>query len=111
MAVDPGAAALMREDLSHLADLSEKPMFGGMAFMREGHMLAGVMSDGGLIYRVGKPREADACAMPGVGPMQSGERRMGGFVVLSGQPMADDDLRRRLLDLALINAADLPAKD
>ncbi|MCQ0969072.1 TfoX/Sxy family protein (plasmid) [Paracoccus sp. TK19116] len=111
MAADPGSVVLMRDDLCHLGDFSEKAMFGGMGFMRDGHMLAGVMSDGGMMYRVGKPRESEALRLPGVGPMQSGARRMGGFVVISGSQLADDDLRRRLLDLALTNATELPLKD
>ncbi|TRW95490.1 TfoX/Sxy family protein [Paracoccus sp. M683] len=111
MAVDPGTAQLMRDDLSALDGISEKKMFGGLGFMRGGHMLSGVMSTGALLYRVGKARQAQAQAMPGVGPMEHGSRTMGGFVTLTGEAMADDDQRATLLALALANAQDLPAKE
>lgn len=111
MAIDPGAAAMMRDDLSALDGVSEKKMFGGMGFMRDGHMLTGVMSTGALLYRVGKPRQDHALALPGVSLMEHGGRRMGGFVMLSGAAQADDELRTELLSLALDNAAELPAKE
>lgn len=111
MAIDPGAAQLMRDDLSALTGISEKKMFGGLGFMRAGHMLAGVMSTGALLYRVGKPREDAACALEGVGVMEHGGRRMGGFVMLTGAAQADDDSRAALLTMALENAAELPPKE
>ena len=108
IAFDPGTAELMRDDLSALDGISEKKMFGGLGFMQGGHMLTGVMSTGALMYRVGKTRQAQAQAMPGVGPMEHGGRSMGGFVVLSGDAMADDDRRAALLAMALQNAQELP---
>ncbi|MFV0299919.1 MAG: TfoX/Sxy family protein [Paracoccus sp. (in: a-proteobacteria)] len=111
MAVDSGAARMMRDDLSALDGISEKKMFGGLGFMRGGHMLSGVMSTGALLYRVGKPREAAALALPGVLPMAMGARVMGGFVMLAGEARADDAGRARLLGLALENASELPPKE
>lgn len=111
MAADPGMVEQMRDDLSALDGISEKTMFAGLGFMRAGHMLTGVTSQGALMYRVGKAREAEALALPDVGRMGDGTRTMGGFVVLTGDGAADDDRRARLLALALDNAADLPARD
>ena len=111
MAVDPGAAQMMRDDLAHLDGLSEKKMFGGMGFMRDGHMLTGVVSHGALLYRVGKARQDAALARPGVSMMEGNGRTMGGFVILQGDALADDDLRAELLSMALANAAELPPKE
>lgn len=111
MAIDPGAAQMMRDDLSALDGLSEKKMFGGLGFMRDGHMLTGVMSQGALMYRVGKSRQDAALSLPGVAMMQGNGRVMGGFVTLQGDALADDDLRRTLLSMALENAAELPPKE
>ena len=111
MAIDPGAAEMMRDDLSALDGISEKKMFGGLGFLRDGHMLTGIMSTGALLYRVGKPREAQALALPGVAPMAMGDRVMGGFVMLTGEAQADEENRARLLALALENAAELPPKE
>ena len=46
--------------------IAEKRMFGGLVFMLDGHMLCGVMRDGGM-FRVGKSREAAAMAIDGAG--------------------------------------------
>lgn len=111
MAIDPGTAELMREDLADLDGIREKPMFGGLGFMLAGHMLAGIMSSDSLIYRVGKPRQDRALALPGVRVMEHGGRRMGGFVMLDGPAQADDGLRATLLQFALQNHAELPPKE
>lgn len=111
MAVDPGAADLMRGDLAALDGISEKKMFGGLGFMQGGHMLAGIMSGGALLYRVGKPRQDRALAREGVSVMEHAGRRMGGFVMVEGEAQADDDLRAELLQLALQNHAELPPKE
>ncbi|WP_299845309.1 TfoX/Sxy family protein [uncultured Paracoccus sp.] len=111
MAIDPGAAEMMRDDLSALDGISEKKMFGGLGFMRGGHMLTGVMSTGALLYRVGKTHEAAALALPGVAVMAMADRVMGGFVMLTGEAQADEESRARLLALALENASELPPKE
>lgn len=111
MAIDPGAAQLMRDDLSDQDGISEKKMFGGLGFMRAGHMLTGVVSHGALLYRVGKSRQEQALTLPGVALMQGNGRTMGGFVLLTGDAQADDDLRAHLLGLALENAQELPPKE
>lgn len=113
MAVEPAAAAILRGDLAALDGISEKPMFGGLGFMRGGHLLAGVTSGGGFFYRTGKSREVAAQAHPGVAPFAdaSGRRKMGGFVILSPDHRGDGATRAALLDLALQNAAELPPKE
>ncbi|AUH35360.1 TfoX/Sxy family protein [Paracoccus tegillarcae] len=111
MAIDQGAAQMMREDLAALDGISEKKMFGGLGYMRGGHMLTGVVSHGALLYRVGKTRQDVALDLPGVSMMQGNGRTMGGFVILQGDAQADDDLRARLLSMALENAAELPPKE
>ena len=51
MAYDEGLAQRIRESLRGQAGITEKKMFGGVAFMREGHMFAGVAGDS-LMARV-----------------------------------------------------------
>lgn len=111
MAADPGLVALLRDDFSDIERLREKPMFGGMGLMLQGHMVAGVMSSGALLYRPGKPREVQALALPQVTPMAHGGRRMGGFVMLAGEAAADDETRAALKALSLQNHAELPPKE
>lgn len=109
MAYDEGIYELLKDDLSATHGLSEKRMFGGIAFMLNGNMLCGVHKDGAM-YRVGKVNEAAALALPGAEPMAFTGRRMGGFIEAGPDAMADDDTRGDLLRLALEYVASLPAK-
>jgi TfoX/Sxy family transcriptional regulator of competence genes len=52
MAYDEGLAQRVRDVLAERADLAEKRMFGGIAFIVQGNMACGVRDDG-LIVRVG----------------------------------------------------------
>lgn len=108
MAVDPGTLDLMQNDLAAL-DVIEKRMFGGVAFMLDGNMLAGILGEAAL-YRVGKPGMAAALALPGVGPMQMGARTMGGYVSAGPDALADEDTRATLLSMARAFHATLPPK-
>jgi TfoX/Sxy family transcriptional regulator of competence genes len=109
MAYDEGLAELIREDLGERDGLSERKMFGGLAFMLDGNMVAGVYQGGGM-FRVGPERMADALAVGGAAPMKMGERTMGGYVTLSPEAMGDDDARGALMRLALACVAELPPK-
>ncbi len=109
MAYDEGVAQLLRDELTGQEGVSERKMFGGLCFMVGGHMVCGVHKDGGM-FRVGKDREAEAMAIDGAGPMDFTGRRMGGFVNVTGEALADDTRRRSWMLLALAHAASLPAK-
>ena len=109
MAFDAGLAHVLRTDLADEPGIAEKRMFGGLAFLREGHMVCGVHK-GGAMFRVGKPAEAEALALDGVAPMAFTGRKMGGMVEATDEAMADDATRARLLALALAHARGLPPK-
>ena len=109
MAYDDGMAEQMRADIGELPGLSEKKMFGGLCFLLNGNMVCGVHA-GGAMFRPGKPREAEALDLPGVGPLSFTGRPMGGMVEIDETTFADDKIRRALVRLSLANAASLPAK-
>ena len=109
MAYDEGLAEILRGDLAEEPGISERKMFGGLAFMRHGNMVAGVHS-GGAMFRVGKPREAEALAIPGAGPMTFTGRKMGGMIETDEDLVADEARRGQLMALALENARSLPPK-
>ena len=109
MAYDEGLAHLWREDLAEVEGIAELRMFGGLCFMARGHMLCGVIRDGGMA-RVGKDHMAAACAMEGVTPLAFTGRPMGGLVALDAELMADDARRGAVLALALDFVAGLPPK-
>ena len=74
--------------------LSEKRMFGGLAFLVDGTMAVSVSGEGGLLVRVDpgadEPDERAALARP----FEMGGRRMSGWRHVDGEVLAtDDDLR------------------
>lgn len=109
MAYDKGLAQLIRDDLEPLDGLREKKMFGGLCFLRHGHMVGGVTARGAM-FRVGKPSEAAARAIPGTGPMTFTGRPMGGMIEVTPEALVDDDRRGQWLRIALDHAASLPPK-
>lgn len=108
MAWDEGLAQLMRDDLADLP-VSERKMFGGLAFMMNGHMICGIHK-GGAMFRVGKANAAAALAIPGAGPMMFTGKPMGGMIDFSDDATADDALRGRIMALALDFVKSLPPK-
>ena len=108
MAFSEHTAETMRADLWVEPGLSEKKMFGGMAFMLHGNMVCGVVSSGAM-FRVGKDQEATALEL-GAEPLSFTGRKMGGMVELDEGGFADDQLRRALTEMSLVHAASLPPK-
>lgn len=99
MAYDEGQAQTMREALAGHVNISEKKMFGGLCFMKNGHMLCGVHKDGGM-FRVGKELEASALEVEGVRPMGFTGRPMRGMVEIDDEVLEDDARMARLIGLA-----------
>ncbi|HWV19911.1 MAG TPA: TfoX/Sxy family protein [Devosia sp.] len=89
---------------------TEKRMFGGIAFMHQGNMLVAPLKDGGMLARVGKDGMDDALALPGAGIMDMGGRSMGGFVVVAGDAIEDDDDLKEWLERCLRFVQTLPQK-
>jgi hypothetical protein len=108
MAWDEGLAQLLRDDLAG-EPVEEKKMFGGLAFLRGGHMVCGIHK-GGAMFRVGKPNEAAALAIDGVAPMLFTGRPMTGMVDVDDDAMTDDARRGRIMAMALGFVRGLPPK-
>jgi TfoX/Sxy family transcriptional regulator of competence genes len=108
MAFDPGLAQLLRDDLAG-EPFAEQKMFGGLCFLRGGHMICG-LHRGGTMYRVGKESYAAALALPGARAMMMGNRTMAAMVELSLEDSADDAKRGALLALARATVRALPPK-
>src|SRR4051812_8040254 len=79
MARDEGLEAIVRVDLYSVANVSEKAMFGGWAWLLGGHLLCGARGDG-MLVRLGKGRDAWALARDGIEPMVMRGRPLGGWV-------------------------------
>ena len=80
MAYDEDLARRIRELLADAPDLSEKRMFGGLAFLAGGSMAVAVSSKGGLMVRV-DPAQTDALlTKPGAGPFEMRGRPVDGWL-------------------------------
>ena len=109
MARDAGLEELLREELGQRPGLSEKAMFGGWAFLLNGHLMCGAREDGMLI-RLGKSNDAWALEQPDIKPMLSGSREIQGWVRAGPEAYGNDMLRKRLLLAALDFVEGLPPK-
>ena len=112
MAHDEGLAELIRGELADVPDVAEIRMFGGLCFTVAGHMAVGVhgAARGGAMARVGKAAMEAALALPGTRVMTMGARRFDGYVDATGETLADDGHRRRLVAMALDFVRTLPPK-
>ena len=93
MAYDEKLAARIRALLSDRGDVAERPMFGGLTFMVDGHMCCGVNRDE-LIVRIDPAEEDAALGRPHARPMDFTGRRMRGFVTVSPEGLKGAALKR-----------------
>ena len=82
MAYDQALADRIRQAIGPRADVTEKAMFGGIAFLRDGKMFCGIVKDD-LMVRVGPERYVEALARPHVRPMDFTSRPMVGYVFVA----------------------------
>ena len=82
MAYDEGLAERLREVFHARRDVTEKKMFGGIAFMVGGHMTVGIVGDL-LMARVGPEQYERALALPHVREMDFTGRPMKGYVYVA----------------------------
>jgi TfoX/Sxy family transcriptional regulator of competence genes len=82
MAYDEKLAERIRGAIGARRGVSEKRMFGGVAFLLDGKMFCGI-SKRDLMVRVGPERHEDALAQAHVRPMDFTGRPMKGYVFVS----------------------------
>lgn len=109
MAFDEGLAARIRELLGDRLGLTEKRMFGGLAFLLEGNMACGVRGED-LIVRVAAERADAALAEPDARPFDLTGRPMKGWLLVGPNGYAEDDDLRRWVDQGVSYAGTLPPK-
>ena len=109
MAYDEVLAERVRRALAGRNDLSEKKMFGGIAFMLRGNMCCGIVRND-LMVRVGPERHEEALAEPHARPMDFTGRPMRGMVYVTPEGCRTDEALKRWVEQGLNFAATLPAK-
>ena len=109
MAYDEELAERIRRALAGRQGVSEKKMFGGIAFMLRGNMCCGIVRDD-LMVRVGPERHEEALAQPHARPMDFTGRPMRGMVYVTPEGCRTDEALKRWVEQGLNFAATLPAK-
>ncbi len=93
MAYDEGLADRVRDVLAG-EDVTEKRMFGGLAFLVEGHMAVAVGSRGGLMLRCHPEDPEHLLAAPGASPTVMRGRQLRGWLDLDDAGgLTDEELR------------------
>jgi len=109
MAFDEGVAERLRSIFAGHADIVEKQMFGGLAFMHAGNMCCGIIGDV-LMARVGPTAYAEALKQPYVREMDFTGKAMKGFVYVDPAGFSEDDDLLRWIHLCQAFTATLPEK-
>ncbi|MCW3016079.1 MAG: TfoX/Sxy family protein [Solirubrobacterales bacterium] len=83
MAYDGDLANRLRELLADEDAVTEKKMFGGLAFLLHGRLSVSASRNGGLLVRI-DPADTDAClARSHVSLMEMGGRTMDGWITVA----------------------------
>ena len=109
MAYDELLAERIRDALSGRAGVTERKMFGGIAFMVGGNMACGVTHED-LMVRLDAEEAERALAEEHVRPMDFTGRPLKGFVYVAPTGTEADESLADWVELAADHAASLPAK-
>jgi hypothetical protein len=109
MAYDEALAQRVRDELGGEPGFVEKAMFGGVGFLLDGNMAAGVRGDD-LMVRVGPDAAEAASALPHARESYMGERLMKGWILVAPAGVAGADGLRAWLARGSAFARSLPAK-
>ena len=89
MAFSESLAARSRDVLARESGITEKKMFGGLCFLRNGKLLVGVFKDS-LLVRLGPAGAKEALTKPHVREMDFSSRPMKGWVVVEPEGIDSD---------------------
>jgi TfoX/Sxy family transcriptional regulator of competence genes len=110
MAYDEELANRLREALQSEGGLTEKRMFGGLAFLINGNMAVSASGQGGVLLRV-DPAETDSLVQqPHVRRFEMRGREMDGWVRVDAKGLDTDDELRRWAGVGVTYARSLPPK-
>jgi TfoX/Sxy family transcriptional regulator of competence genes len=90
MAYDEDLANRIREQLAGESGITEKAMFGGLAFLLGGNMAVSASGQGGLIVRIDPEQSDDALADEHADLMEMRGRRMPGWIRVASDGVESD---------------------
>lgn len=109
MAYSEELAERIREVIELRPGVTERKMFGGIAWMVNGNMACGVIGED-LMVRLDREDAEAAQAEEHVGPMDLTGRPMRGFVVVGADGVQDDAELGRWVEAGADFAESLPSK-
>lgn len=109
MAYDARLAERVRRLLARRKGITEKKMFGGLAFMLHGKMFCGVLKDD-LVVRVGPQRYEKALSRAHARPMDFTGRPLKGCVFVDPSGLKTDKMLAKWIDEGVEFASSLPRK-
>ena len=110
MAYDEVLAGRIRDLIGPDPELTEKKMFGGLAFLIRGHMAISASGQGGVLVHVDPERtgELAATTVATVAVMQG--REMPGWLRVGADDVADDGELSSWVEIGIGHARSLPPK-
>src|SRR5687768_3674969 len=109
MTYDEDLAERIREQLAERDNVTEKKMFGGLAFLIGGNMAVAASGQGGLMVRCDRS-DTDDHIDAGADPMIMRGKPMNGWLRVSDERVADDASLARWVRVGATMAASLPPK-
>ena len=109
MAYDEDLARRVREQLAAEPGVTEKAMFGGLAFLLNGNMAVGLSGEE-LMVRVGPNASDDALERPHTRPFDMTGRPMKGWILVAPEGVADERQLAGWVAQGVGFARSLPAK-
>ncbi|MET3961003.1 TfoX/Sxy family transcriptional regulator of competence genes [Marmoricola sp. OAE513] len=110
MAYDEELADRIREVSQGEPGLSEKRMFGGLAFLVDGNMAVAPSSKRDLMVRIDPARGEELLARDHVEPMEMGGKEMGGWLRVGTPALTTDDALAEWVEVGFDYARTLPPK-
>lgn len=110
MAYDEVLADRVREALAGEPGVTEKRMFGGLAFLVHGNMAVAASGEGGLMLRVDPAEGPGLVDEPDVSLVVMRGRAMDGWLRVATEAVRDDDALARWVGRGASYARSLPAK-
>lgn len=110
MAYDEDLAHRIRELIAADPDVTERRMFGGLAFLLSGHLAVAVSGQGGLMVRV-DPAATDALvAKPNARPFEMQGRPIDGWLRVDLEGVQSKRQLERWVERGVAYARSLPPK-
>ena len=110
MAFDLDLAERLRARLAGTAGVSERRMFGGLAFLVNGHMAVAASGQGGLLVRCDPARTGTYVTPPHVEPMVMRGREMDGWLRVDAEAVSTARELARWVSVGTKYASSLPPK-